>query len=52
MQFYVADAHCDYLFGAMDYGWTIDTQKRNQTITLENLQKGRVARESLFLPPK
>lgn len=43
MKFYAADAHCDYLFGAMDYGWTIDTQKRNQTITLENLQKGGVA---------
>ena len=43
MHFYVADAHCDFLFGAMDYGWTIDTQKRNQTITLENLQKGGVA---------
>ena len=43
MHFYAADAHCDYLFGAMEYGWTIDTQKRNQTITLENLQKGGVA---------
>ncbi len=43
MRFYTADAHCDYLFGAMEYGWTIDTQKRNQTITLENLQKGGVA---------
>ena len=47
MHFYVADAHCDYLFGAMDYGWTIDTQKRNQTITLENLQKGGVALQFL-----
>ena len=47
MQFYVADAHCDYLFGAMDYGWTIDTQKRNQTITLENLRKGGVALQFL-----
>ena len=47
MQFPVADAHCDYLFGAMDYGWTIDTQKRNQTITLENLQKGGVALQFL-----
>ena len=47
MQFYVADAHCDFLFGAMDYGWTIDTQKRNQTITLENLQKGKVALQFL-----
>lgn len=47
MQFYVADAHCDFLFGAMDYGWTIDTKKRNQTITLENLQKGGVALQFL-----
>ena len=47
MQFHVADAHCDYLFGAMDYGWTIDTQKRNQTITLENLLKGGVALQFL-----
>ena len=47
MHFLVADAHCDYLFGAMDYGWTIDTQKRNQTITLPNLQKGGVALQFL-----
>lgn len=47
MQFYAADAHCDYLFGAMDYGWTIDTQRRNQTITLENLKKGGVALQFL-----
>ena len=47
MQFHVADAHCDFLFGAMDYGWTIDTQKRNQTITLPNLQKGGVALQFL-----
>lgn len=47
MQYPVADAHCDYLFGAMDYGWTIDTQKRNQTITLDNLQKGGVALQFL-----
>ena len=47
MEFYVADAHCDYLFGTMEYGWTIDTQKRNQTITLENLQKGNVALQFL-----
>ena len=47
MRFYTADAHCDYLFGAMEYGWTIDTQKRNQTITLENLQKGGVAQQFL-----
>ncbi len=47
MRFYTADAHCDYLFGAMEYGWTIDTQKRNQTITLENLQRGNVALQFL-----
>lgn len=47
MQFHVADAHCDYLFGAMEHGWTIDTQKRNQTITLENLLKGGVALQFL-----
>ena len=47
MHFYVADAHCDYLFGAMDYGWTIDTQKRTQTITLDNLKKGGVALQFL-----
>ena len=47
MHFPVADAHCDFLFGAMEYGWTIDTQKRNQTITLENLQKGGVALQFL-----
>ena len=47
MQFYTADAHCDFLFGAMDYGWTIDTQKRNQTITLENLKKGGTALQFL-----
>jgi membrane dipeptidase len=43
MHFYAADAHCDFLFGAMEYGWTIDTQKRNQTITMENLKRGGVA---------
>lgn len=47
MKFYAADAHCDYLFGAMEYGWTIDTQKRNQTITLENLKRGGVALQFL-----
>ena len=47
MQFHVADAHCDYLFGAIDSGWTIDTKTRNQTITLENLKKGGVALQFL-----
>ena len=47
MQFYAADAHCDYLFGAMEYGYDMHTQKRNQTITLENLKKGNVALQFL-----
>ena len=47
MQFYAADAHCDYLFGAMEYGYDMRTQKRNQTITLENLQKGNVSLQFL-----
>lgn len=47
MQFYAADAHCDYLFGAMEYGWTIDTKRRGQTITLENLKNGGVALQFL-----
>ena len=47
MHFYAADAHCDYLFGAMEYGYDMHTQKRNQTITLENLCKGNVALQFL-----
>ena len=47
MQFYAADAHCDYLFGAMEYGFTMRAPKRNQIITLEHLQKGRVALQFL-----
>ena len=42
MIFYTADAHCDFLFGAMEYGWDIGTQKRDQTITEENLKNGNV----------
>ncbi len=47
MRFYAADAHCDYLFGAMEYGWTVDEKKRGQTITLENLKNGGVALQFL-----
>ena len=43
MRFYTADAHCDFLFGAMEYGWDIGTQRRDQTITEENLKKGGTA---------
>lgn len=43
MSFYVADAHCDFLYGAMEYGYTIDTAVRDQMITLGNLKAGNVA---------
>ena len=47
MRFYAADAHCDYLFGAMEYGYDMRSQKRSQTINLEHLQKGNVALQFL-----
>lgn len=46
MQYPIADAHCDYLFGAMEYGYTIDTPKRDQTIALPALKTGGVALQS------
>ena len=55
----IADAHCDYLFGAMEYGWNIHDGKRDQTMTLQNLKAGNVrlqffaawSDEKLSLPP-
>ncbi len=38
----IADAHCDYLYGAMEYGWNIRQGKRDQTMTLPNLKAGNV----------
>lgn len=43
MQYPIADAHCDYLFGAMEYGYTPDTDLKGQTINRENLMRGGVA---------
>lgn len=43
MSFYVADAHCDYLYGAMEYGYTMGSAVRDQMVTLKNLQEGHVA---------
>ncbi|MDD3401677.1 MAG: dipeptidase [Eubacteriales bacterium] len=40
--FPVADAHCDFLFGAMEYGYDINTLKRDQTIHLPYLVGGNV----------
>lgn len=47
MAFYAADAHCDYLFGAMEYGYDMHSQRRGQTITLDNLKRGNVALQVL-----
>lgn len=43
MNFPIADAHCDFLYGAMEYGYTLKEAIRDQSITLSNLQKGNVA---------
>lgn len=43
MAFYVADAHCDYLYGAVQSGFELDEPKRDQVITLDNLKTGHVA---------
>lgn len=42
MKYPIADAHCDYLYGAMEYGWEIQKGKREQTISLPNLVNGNV----------
>ena len=41
--FYVADAHCDYLFGAVQSGFDLLEPKRGQVITMERLRSGHVA---------
>ncbi len=59
MRYPIADAHCDYLFGAMEYGYDIETPCRDQTICLPNLRAGGVALqffaawsdENLGVPP-
>lgn len=42
MDFYVADGHCDFLYGMTQYGYAIDKKKERQTISLDTLQNGRV----------
>ncbi|MBR0081954.1 MAG: dipeptidase [Clostridia bacterium] len=42
MLYPIADAHCDYLYGAMEYQWNMQSGKRDQTMTLENLCAGNV----------
>lgn len=43
MAFPIADAHCDFLFGAMEYGYSMSRAVRDQMITLDVLKKGNVA---------
>ena len=43
MDFPVADAHCDFLYGAMEYGYTPDAVIRDQMISLNALKEGHVA---------
>lgn len=59
MLYPIADAHCDYLYGAMEYGWNIQQGKRDQTMTLPNFRAGNLrlqffaawTDETLELPP-
>ena len=59
MRYPIADAHCDYLFGAMEYGWNIQKGKREQTMTLPNFLAGNLKLQffaawtdtTLSLPP-
>ncbi|MDO4564534.1 MAG: dipeptidase [Clostridia bacterium] len=41
--FPIADGHCDFLYGAMQYGYDIRTLKRDQTIHLPYMEGGNVA---------
>lgn len=39
----IADGHCDYLYGAVQYGYDMRQRKRDQAIALDDMQKGGVA---------
>ena len=41
--FAVADGHCDYLYGAVQYGYDMVRPKRDQSIKLSDLRAGGVA---------
>lgn len=41
--FAVADGHCDYLYGAVQYGYDMDKPKRDQSIKLRDMRQGGVA---------
>ncbi|MCL2670821.1 MAG: membrane dipeptidase [Clostridiales bacterium] len=43
MIFPIADAHCDFLYGAMEHGYDLGSQRREQVTTLKHLRGGHVA---------
>lgn len=43
MDFSVADAHCDFLYGAVQSGYDIANRKREQCIALPDMEAGHVA---------
>ena len=42
MRFPIADAHCDFLYGAMEYGYDINSLRRDQVIHLPYMRQGNV----------
>ncbi len=59
MQYPVADAHCDFLYGMVNNGYRIDCPQGNQVTSIQNFQRGGVILQffacwidtSLRLPP-
>lgn len=43
MIFPIADAHCDFLYGAMEHSYDLGSQRREQVTTLKHLRGGNVA---------
>lgn len=41
--YFVADAHCDFLFGAVQYGYDINTYTNGQAMQRSHMQQGNVA---------
>ena len=42
MNFPIADAHCDFLYGAMEYGYDINSLRRDQSMHLPYMRQGNV----------
>ncbi len=43
MSFWIADGHCDYLYGAFQSGFDMTRKARTQVVSLPEMQEGRVA---------